>query len=93
MKKLMTALAGGLLAVAGAAPGAGQPAGSPASSAHVQHHPRAEVRLTVTDQAGRTVASAAMPAAERQRVTSLQSSLQQWGNQQGQRVSVTIRCT
>lgn len=89
MKNSLFALAAAGLALAGPAPG--QPAAT--NAAAMQWHRPAEVRLTVTDQAGRVVAPASLPAQERRRVTSLQSSLQNWGNQQGQRVSVTINCT
>jgi hypothetical protein len=99
MKKLILALASLGLGMTGPAAGAGQPDRGPAATsvstnaAQARRRQPADVQLSVTDATGRTVAAASLPPQERQQVTSLQSSLQQWGNQQAQRVSVTIRCS
>ena len=98
MKRLLLALASLGLGATGPA-AAVQPEPGPATTsatanaAQARRRQPADVQLTVTDATGRTVAAASLPPQERQRVTSLQSSLQQWGNQQAQRVSVTIRCS
>ena len=87
------------LATVGPAASAGQPergtVGTTATATATQgpRHQRADVQLSVTDPAGRSIAATSMPPSERERVATLQSSLQQWGNQQSQRVSVTIHCT
>jgi TolA-binding protein len=53
----------------------------------------AEVALSIVDAEGRSLELGALPQAERQRVVSLRNNLQQWGNQQGERLVITIRCT
>ena len=82
MRKLAFVLAAAALLTTGPA-GAFQP----------QRRPVAAVELIVTDSQGRAVDVATLPPRERQRVGSLRNAMQQWGNQQGERLSITIRCT
>lgn len=99
MKSNVIALAAASLTMTGPAASAYQPDGVPvakgttATAAQAQRHQRADVQMTVTDAAGRTITPSSIPPQERRRMTSLQSSLQQWGDQQSQRVTVTIHCS
>jgi hypothetical protein len=99
MKKVIIALATLGLAIPGGAASADQSGRDAVSTgtlenvAQGQRGQRADVQTAVTDAAGRTVGMEALQPIDRQRLTSLQRSLQDWGNQQPQRVKVTIRCT
>lgn len=69
-------------------------AGGPAASANqAERRQNAVVEVSVTGADGRTLQMGDLSQADRQRVVSLRNSLQQWGNQQSQRVSITIRCS
>lgn len=94
MKKLLIAITVSGLVLSGPAAIAGQPGrGSAPNAVQAQRRPAANVQLTVTDASGRTIAASELPPQERQRVASLRSTLQQWGNQQAQSVGVIIRCS
>ena len=99
MKSIIIALVAAGLATTGPAASADHANRGPAATgttvnaAHERRRRPADVQLAVTDATGRSITPASLPPQERQRVASLQSSLQQWGNQQSQRVSVTIRCS
>ncbi len=82
MKKLSLGCAAVVLAFSGTTAGVAQERKALASN----------VELSVMDDAGKRVELSALSPADRQRVVSLKNSLQQWGNEQSQRVSVTISC-
>ncbi|GGA53278.1 hypothetical protein [Sphingomonas psychrolutea] len=82
MKNFVLGSAAVVLALTGAAPGVAQ----------TQKRQNASVELRVTDAAGKGVELRALPQEEQQRINSLRTSLQEWGNQQPQRVRITIEC-
>lgn len=66
--------------------------GLAASAAESKDRQNAKVELSLTNEEGRNIELNELPQIERQRVTTLRNSLQQWGNQQSQRVTIIIDC-
>lgn len=67
--------------------------GASAVAALDQRGQKASVELSVVGADGRVVQLGALSQGDRERVASLRNSLQQWGNQQSQRLSITINCS
>lgn len=65
----------------------------PAATAQQPERQKASVELSIVDAGGKRVEVSALRPADQQRVRSLRRSLEQWGNQQSQRVKITIACS
>lgn len=83
MKKFVLGAAAALLAVSGLA----------ASPAQAERRQNAMVSVSVVDSAGKSIELIALPEVDRQRVISLRNGIERWGNQQPQKVKVSIHCT
>jgi len=67
--------------------------GFAATSAQAEPRQKATVAVSIVDDAGKSLEMSALPQIDQQRMTSLRNNMERWGNQQSQRVTISIRCT